>query len=155
MEFNATFLVSTISFIVFVLLMNKILYAPLQKIVEDRKTFIDDNYAEANNAKEKSVSLIEDRKNRLSQASSDARKVMQEKTDIAKSEKAELCSTSRLQANEEIKNKKEELNNQSQQTSEELKNNIASIASVISSKILGENVTVENVERDVVDRIMQ
>ena len=37
MEFNATFIVSAISFIIFVVLMNIILYAPLQKVVEERK----------------------------------------------------------------------------------------------------------------------
>ena len=38
MEFNATFLVSFVSFIVFVVLMNQILYRPLDKIVRERKS---------------------------------------------------------------------------------------------------------------------
>ena len=43
MEFNATFLATIISFIVFVFLMNKILYAPILNIMEERKNFINDN----------------------------------------------------------------------------------------------------------------
>ena len=37
MEFNGTFLASIVSFIVFVFLMNKVLYAPMGKIVKERK----------------------------------------------------------------------------------------------------------------------
>ena len=37
MEFNATFIVSVISFIIFTLLMNEILYKPVSKIVEERE----------------------------------------------------------------------------------------------------------------------
>ena len=43
MEFNATFLATIISFLVFVFLMNKILYEPMGRIVAERKTFIDEN----------------------------------------------------------------------------------------------------------------
>ena len=55
MEFNATFLVSAISFIVFTILMNKILYAPLEKIVDERENFINGNYSDAKNADEKDL----------------------------------------------------------------------------------------------------
>ena len=44
MEFNATFLVTIITFIVFVFLMNKILYAPILGIMEERKRVVDGNY---------------------------------------------------------------------------------------------------------------
>ena len=47
MEFNATFLATIISFIIFVLLMNKILYAPILNIMEERRKFIDANYKAA------------------------------------------------------------------------------------------------------------
>ena len=36
MEFNATFIITAISFIIFVFLMNTILYRPLEKIVDER-----------------------------------------------------------------------------------------------------------------------
>ena len=47
MEFNGTFLASAISFIVFVYCMNKLLYAPVQKIVQERHEFINTNYSDA------------------------------------------------------------------------------------------------------------
>ncbi len=43
MEFNGTFLIATISFIIFTLLMNKILYKPINDIIEKRDRLFDDN----------------------------------------------------------------------------------------------------------------
>ena len=45
MEFDATFLIAVISFIVFVLLMNKIFYAPVLKIMQARQSFVEKNYS--------------------------------------------------------------------------------------------------------------
>ena len=47
MEFNATFIVSIISFVVFVLIMNKIFYVPITKIVEEREKKLKENYDDA------------------------------------------------------------------------------------------------------------
>ena len=41
MEFNATFIASAISFIVFTLIMNAVFYKPLGKVVSERQKFID------------------------------------------------------------------------------------------------------------------
>ena len=47
MEFNATFLATIVTFILFVILMNKILYAPILNIMLERRNFIDKNYQSA------------------------------------------------------------------------------------------------------------
>ena len=155
MEFNATFLVSFVSFIVFVVLMNQILYRPLDKIVRERKQFVDGNYNDANTANQKASALIKDRADRISKAGSDARKTMVEITDTAKNEKAQVCAEAKNVANEEVKAKKEELANTSRQVSEELKGHVVSIAETISSKILGENVNISNADSEAINKIMQ
>ena len=47
MEINATILVSAISFIVFIFIMNKILYKPVLEIMEKRQNYNDANKKEA------------------------------------------------------------------------------------------------------------
>ena len=155
MEFNATFLVSFVSFIVFVVLMNQILYRPLDKIVRERKQFVDGNYNDANTANQKASALIKDRADRIAKAGSDARKTMVEITDTAKNEKAQVCARAKNVANEEVKAKKEELANTSRQVSEELKGHVVGIAETISSKILGENVNISNADSEAINKIMQ
>ena len=44
MEFDATFLIAAISFIVFVFIMNKIFYAPILNIMKARQDFVEENF---------------------------------------------------------------------------------------------------------------
>ena len=61
MEFNATFIISAISFIVFTLIMNAIFYKPLQKVVSERQKFIDETLEEAKVHTKKSEAILKDR----------------------------------------------------------------------------------------------
>lgn len=63
LEFNATFLVSMISFIVFIIIMNAIFYKPILGVIEERENFINDHYNDAKNSKDKAQSLLEQKKN--------------------------------------------------------------------------------------------
>ena len=96
LEFNATFLVSMISFIVFIIIMNAIFYKPILGVIEERENFINDHYNDAKNSKDKEV-----------------------------------------------------------QTAEELKNNVKDLAESISSKILGENITIDNIDYDIVNKVLK
>ena len=58
MEFNATFLITIISFITFTILMNAILYRPLERIVDERKELIEKNYSDGESAKLEAKSLM-------------------------------------------------------------------------------------------------
>ena len=52
LEFNATFIVAMLSFIVFITIMNAIFYKPILSVIEKRKDFIDSNYIDAKNSKD-------------------------------------------------------------------------------------------------------
>ena len=58
MEFNGTFLIATISFIIFTLLMNKILYKPINDIIEKRNMLLDDNKTKVNTHNQNEKELI-------------------------------------------------------------------------------------------------
>ena len=101
MEFNATFLVTIISFIVFVYLMNRVLYVPIQKIVAEREDFVDSNLsaAESNNIKAKELS--DNREQKILTARNDARNVYIKSLNGYKKQKDEFIHN----AQEEVKNK--------------------------------------------------
>ena len=46
-EFNATFLVAMLSFVVFIMIMNAIFYRPILNIMRKRDEYINSNYDEA------------------------------------------------------------------------------------------------------------
>jgi len=76
MEFNGTFLATIITFILFVFVMNKVLYAPLLGIMEERKKFIDSNYKDANENDAKSAELVYEKEGLLPQANAYVKNIM-------------------------------------------------------------------------------
>ena len=64
MEFNGTFFAAIISFLAFVFVMNKMLYEPVRRIVNERNNFISNNYelADKNNQKADELSAEHDEK---------------------------------------------------------------------------------------------
>ena len=73
MEFNATFFITAISFIVFVFLMNTILYRPLEKIVDEREKLITENYNKANELNSEAKNMLEKKAFEIAQAKAKAK----------------------------------------------------------------------------------
>ena len=155
MEFNATFIVSAISFVVFSIIMNAIFYNPLSKVVAERQKFLDDNYNKASLNKEKAVAILQDKADKIEDSKHQAKKIITEKADSAKESKALMAGEAQKKAAETIDSAKSELQNSKNQAKEVLSNEVYGLAQNISSKILGEDIAINNVDKEFVDKIMQ
>ena len=116
MEFNATFLATIISFIIFVFLMNKILYAPILNIMAERKSFIESNYKSAQKNDEKSNALLQEKEEKLIEAKDDARNKYNEILDDFKSQRTEIVVDAQDASKDELESFKIELENISNDT---------------------------------------
>ena len=77
LEFNATFFIAMVSFIIFIMIMNAILYKPLERITKERKDFIDKNNEKARVAKEKVETLKDWEKSSIEKAQKTSREMYQ------------------------------------------------------------------------------
>ena len=154
MEFNGTFLVSIISFIVFVFLMNKILYSPMEKIVSQRKNFIDDNINTANENNKKADELSLEREEKLDGAKNDARTRYNESVNGFKEQRTMLVKKTQDETNNELTLAYENLNNISNQTKEGLKGKMTDLANDIVEKVLGYRSEVQGFDNDTVNNIL-
>lgn len=155
MEFNATFIVAFISFIVFTVIMNLILYKPLNKVVTERQKVIDEHYEEAKLNKKKSESMLRDKERKLEATKHDAKKIIVDKTDEVKSKKSALALEAQQKALQVIDGAKEELQKSKSEAQEVLSDNVVDLAQEISSKILGENVEITNVDKDLITKAIK
>lgn len=137
MEFNATFLATIISFLVFVILMNKILYAPILGIMEARRNFIEGNFADADKNNSKSEELVKQKEEKLSGAKEDARSKYLESIDEFKTKKSEVIKAAQDLAKEEINNSNIELVRLSDEVKDSLKGSISGLADDIVEKLIG------------------
>ena len=154
MEFNGTFLVSIISFIVFVFLMNKILYLPMEKIVSQRKNFIDDNINTANENNKKADELSVEREEKLDGAKNDARTRYNESVNGFKEQRTMLVKKTQDETSNELTLAYENLNNISNQTKEGLKGKMTDLANDIVEKVLGYRSEVQGFDNDTVNNIL-
>lgn len=139
MEFNATFIVAAISFIVFTIIMNAIFYKPLQKIVSEREKFIDETNKEAKLHRENSESILRDKERKVEKTKNDAKKLIVDKADEVKAKKAALAAEAQQKAVQVIGNAKNELQKSQNEAQAVLSAESKNLALDISSKILGKN----------------
>lgn len=154
MEFNATFLISAISFILFTLIMNKIFYKPLERVMDERQKFIDETKSDAEKSNLKAQAIINDREERLTKSAADSKKLVADKINEANENSKIVTSNAKQKSQEEIASAKSALKNEALQTTEELKFKVKDLAEVISSKILGMNTNIENIDNEIVNRIL-
>ena len=137
MEFNATFLVSAISFIIFVFLMNMIFYAPLEKIIFEREKLVDDTLNEAKLSRDNAASLLKEREEKLNKAYEDSKLLVNEKMQKANQKAKTLTSDAKLNSFNEINELKADIHKQAEDAKTQLDQSARDIADQITSKILG------------------
>lgn len=146
LEFNATFLVAMFSFILFIIIMDRILYKPVSRIVNEREEFINKNYTEARETNLKSDNIHKNREEKLMQTKNDARKIISDKVDSAHKEAKEKTEAAMQKSRTEINNAKENLHAIAVDTQEKLQDSISDLAESITEKILGEKFPIDNAE---------
>ena len=154
MEFNATFLATIISFILFVFLMNKILYAPILNIMAERKAYVDENYKSANDNDEKTKAITEEKEEKLLDAKNDAREKYNEVLDEFKEQKAQIVSEAQDNAHSELEKSRVELENLSNEVKESLKGSMTDLANDIVEKVIGYRSEVQGFDNRTVDEIL-
>lgn len=154
MEFNATFLASIISFLIFVFLMNKILYSPMEKIVKERQKFIDENFNSADENYKKADGLEHQREEKLVGAKNEARSKYNDSVNGFKAQKADILKQAQDKTNAELEEEYQKLNNISNDTKEGLKGRMTDLANDIVEKVLGYRSEVQGFDNDEVNRIL-
>jgi len=137
MEFNATFIVSAINFIIFSIIMNAIFYKPLDKIVAERQKFIEDTNEDAKVKQKKAEAVIKNKEYKIEKTKQDAKKIITSRADDVNTKKIELASNAQKKAQDEINSAKVTLNQSVNEVQQGLDEEVKKLADAISSKILG------------------
>jgi len=154
MEINATILVSAISFIAFIFIMNKILYAPVIEIMEKRQNYIDSNKSEANEHREKTQKLIEDKDSKIAQAQRQSRDVVATKAEALKEESSRVLRDAKNSATEYFNNEKQGLAQQKAEITSNMKFDVADLANKLTTKLMGEGVAFNPLSENEVEEVM-
>lgn len=140
MEFNATFLIAAISFIVFVFIMNQILYKPMAKIVQMRENYISDNENATNKATANANALIDDKNEKTKLANQEAGKIIAEAANNAKEQRNQLVNDAQMNFKNKVEENKNTLREEKNNIKNSMGNNTQELANSIMSKIMGKEI---------------
>lgn len=154
-EFNATFIVAMLSFVVFILIMNAIFYNPILNIMRKREEYINSNYNGAKAFAEKANEFSADRETKLQETRAKCRHNIKNIVEAAQSQASEKTHEAKEQSKVKIQSKKDVLTNDEQKLKEAVKSTVVKdLASTIASKLLGEDASVSDVNYNIVNKVM-
>lgn len=151
MEFDATFLIAVISFIVFIFIMNKIFYAPILKIMQERQSFVEQNFEAAALTNKETEKQINYRNDELEKSRDEARSLIAEHSQALKAEKSKKISDYKNELYSDIAKQRENLRNSALEAKETLKDNIVDIAKDISQMLLGETIDKDTIDKSKIE----
>ena len=155
MEFNATLLISSISFIIFVIIMNQILYKPILAIMQERKDYIDNNKSAVEEHKKHAKELIDDKDKKITEANKKSRDIVAAKTEALKEEESRMLSNTRADMGAYFNNRKQSIAEEKDNTVNNLAFNVADIANNITTKLVGYGVVVTPLEENEVKEVIR
>jgi len=137
LEFNATFLIAMISFVIFMIIMNAILYKPLERVINQRKNLIDGNNEKTKLADEKCEELVEWQKSSLEKAQKASREIYQRIVSEYKNKKEMLLENEKMVSRKEVAVASAELDSEILDAKYSLEKDVKFLADVITEKIIG------------------
>ncbi len=147
MEFDATFIIAAISFIVFVFIMNAILYKPVLKIMQARQSYVEENFNNAKTADSETEKQTVYRNSELEKSRNQAQNMVAEKSGELKSEHSKKISEYKEESYSNIEKERNSLKQSALDAKEILKDRVVDIAKDISSKILGNAVNTDIIDK--------
>ena len=142
LEFNATFFVAMFSFIIFMLMMNSILYKPLSKIVEQREGIINGNYSDAELTNQKIEDLATQHKENIEETRALAKEQFNQKIGNYKAQKDAILENAKSLAKKDLAIAQTELAGEEKSAKIVLESKVLDLASQIASKLLSEDVKI-------------
>ena len=146
-EFNATFLVAMLSFVVFILIMNAIFYNPILGIIRKREEYISSNYEDSKRFEEDAKEYRDTHAAKKEQVQDRSRHEFKTSVNSAQLIASEKIKAAKEKTKQIIQSKKDQILNEEKQLQDQVNSTVVKeLASTIASKLLGQDTTVENIE---------
>ncbi len=142
-----------VSFFLLLILLAKLAYPHILKGLKKREETIQQQLEEARKTKEMAEKLLEDYKRQVSEARTEAQKVINEGKELGENMRKEIVQKAQQESNEIVKRAQEEIELQKQKAILELQEKIADLSIMAASKIISKSLDTEDHRRLVEDYV--
>ncbi|MCD8377276.1 MAG: ATP synthase F0 subunit B [Candidatus Gastranaerophilales bacterium] len=154
LEFNATFFVAMFSFIIFMIIMNSILYKPLVKIEEERDKLISKNYEDTKITTEKVEELKKQHELSIEKSKFLAKTNFNKKVSEYKNRRNGIIENAKNLSKKDLAISNAGLEGDEREAKLLLKSDILTLANLAASKILGYQTQIKEIDDDIVNSCM-
>lgn len=144
LEFNATFFVAMFSFIIFMMIMNSILYKPLARIQKERAELIQTENEATKITEEKTENLRQQQTLAIEKSKELAKDNFKKKVSKYKEHKEIILDTARNLAKKDLAIANAKLEGDEREAKVILKSQINELASAVASKVLNVDVKIND-----------
>ncbi len=137
---NATLIIQIINFIFLMWFLNKFLFKPMLKVLDERKNRVESDYEKAKELEDKIETGYEQYKKELEKAKSEGASIKISARDEATKILNEKLAQAKEEANKYVEEFKSQLEKNKEQIKSELEKDVESIARSICSTLLGREI---------------
>lgn len=139
-EFNATFIIAMLSFVVFIMIMNTIFYQPILNIIRKRDNYINSNYEESKNNEQTAKEIENKRNSQINATHSKCRKEFYTAVNKLQENVAEEVKQAKEANKNTILAEKDKLSKKEQELQQTLQGSVVEeLAASITAKLLNNN----------------
>ncbi len=144
----------TIVFLVVLFILWKWGFPVIVKMVNDRKTFIDDSLRKAHEANEKLANIQKEGESILQEARDKQAQILKEAAATRDAIVEKAHEKAREEGNRMIEEAKAEIENQKKAAIGDIRKQVATLSVMVSEKILREKLSSEQAQMDYIDRML-
>ena len=154
LELNATVLAVIINFLILVWVLNKVLYKPILKLIEDRQQYVEETVAKTEKEHKSAEALRMDYQQKIRMARLEEQKIMEEATKFADQIRKEGSDRARVEAEDIRVAAKHEADLIKQEAMESIRAEFVEVALRASEKMIGEELD-EKKHRAMIMRVVE
>ena len=147
-DFNATLPLMAIQFILLTVTLTFVFYKPIAKVIDEREAYITENLTTASNSLIKAEALYKEYDEKLKTARVRAQTIVAKSEKETKQEVVETIESARIKAANLINQTNKKLKLQKAFALNELKSEIDGLSQCIKDKVMGESVTIDEIQED-------
>ena len=149
-----TALFTLVNTVVLFLVLKKLLWGPVMKMIKDRQQEIDDMYAEADRAKSEASTLRTEYEEKLAVAAQTSERIVKEAVERGQNREQDIIRQANAEADAILQKAQADIAQEKKKALNDAKNEIAGLAMDIAGKVVGHSLT-DTEQEKLVDRFIE
>ncbi len=150
LNINATLIAVVINFVILIYILNYFLYKPVLKILQDRKSYVENTLSEADAKMSAAKASADEGLQVVNKANSLAKQIVDDANSAAGKIRTETVAAAKAEAGEYLKRAKEEIKQKRVEAGNAIRRDVARLSVLVAEKIIRKKMT-SGIQRSMID----